>query len=53
MARDTEKIADIFDKFLVNIGNTLKIIWYRQFPVETNVVVDPVLQVIRRELRNF
>ena len=44
---DTERVADTFNKFFVNIGNTLKIDKDKQFLVETNDVFDPVLKAIR------
>ena len=40
-------IADTFNKFFVNIGNTLKIDKDKQFLVETNDVFDPVLKAIK------
>ena len=45
---DTEKIADTFNKFFVNIGKTLKIEKDKQFLVETKDVFDPVLKAIKR-----
>ena len=45
---DTEKVADTFNKFLVNIGNTLKIDKDKQFLDETNDVFDPVLKVNKK-----
>ena len=45
---DTEKVADTFNKFLVNIGNTLKIDKDKQFLVETNDVFDPDLEAIKK-----
>ena len=45
---DTERVADTFNKFFVNIGNTLKIDKYKQFLVETNDVFDPVLKAIKK-----
>ena len=41
---DTEKVADTFSKFLMNIGNTLKIDKDKQFLVETNDIFDPALK---------
>ena len=37
---DTEKVSDNFNKFLVNMGNTLKIDKNKRFPVETDGVFD-------------
>ena len=45
---DTEKVADTFNKFFVNIGKTLKIDKDKQFLVETNDVFDPVLKEIKK-----
>ena len=45
---DTEKVADTFNIFFVNIGNTLKIDKDKQILVETNDVSDPVLKAIRK-----
>ena len=45
---DTERVANTFNKFFVNIGNTLKIDKYKQFLVETNDVFDPVLKAIKK-----
>ena len=45
---DTERAADTFNKFFVNIGNTLKIDKDKQFLVETNDVFDPVLKAIKK-----
>ena len=45
---DTEKVADTFNKFFVNIGKTLKIDKDKQFLVETNDVFDPVLEAIKK-----
>ena len=45
---DTERVADNFSKFFVNIGNTLKIDKDKQFLVETNDVFDPVLKAIKK-----
>ena len=45
---DTERVADTFNKFFVNIGNTLKIDKDKQFLVETNDVFDPVLKAIKK-----
>ena len=43
-----ERVADTFNKFFVNIGNTLKIDKDKQFLVETNDVFDPVLKAIKK-----
>ena len=45
---DTEKIADTFNKFFVDIGNTLKIGKDKQFIDETNDVFDTVLKEIKK-----
>ena len=45
---DTEMVTDTFNKFFVNIGNTLKIDKDKQFLVETNNVFDPVLKAIKK-----
>ena len=45
---DTEKVADTFNKFFVNIGNTLKIDKDKQFLAETNDVFDSVLKEIEK-----
>ena len=45
---DTERVADAFNKFFVNIGNTLKIDKDKQCLVETNNVSDPVLKAIKK-----
>ena len=45
---DTEKVADTFNKFFVNIGKALKIDQEKQFLVETKDVFDPVLKAIRK-----
>ena len=45
---DTEKVADTFNTFFVNIGKTLKIDKDKQFLVETNDVFDPVLKAIKK-----
>ena len=45
---DTEKVVDTFNKFFVNIGNTLKVAKDKQFLVETNDVFDPVLMAIKK-----
>ena len=45
---DTEKVADTFNKFFVNIGKTLKIDNDKKFLVETNDVFDPVLKAIKK-----
>ena len=45
---NTEKVADTFNRFFVNIGNTLKIDKNKQFLVETNDVFDPVLKAIKK-----
>ena len=44
----TEKVGDTFNKFFVNIGNTLKIDKDKGFLVETNNVFDPVLKAIKK-----
>ena len=44
---DTEKVADTFNKFFVNIGKALKIDKDKQFLVETKDVFDPVLKAIK------
>ena len=41
-------VTDTFNKFFVNIGNTLKIDKDKQFLVETNNVFDPVLKAIKK-----
>ena len=43
---DTEKVADTFNKFFVNIGNNL--INNKQFLAETNDASDPVLKAIKK-----
>ena len=45
---DTEKVDDTFNRFFVNIGNTLKIDKNKQFLVETNDVSDRVLKAIKK-----
>ena len=45
---DTEKVADTFNKFFVNIGKALKIDKDKQFLVETKDVFDPVLKAIKK-----
>ena len=45
---DTEKVADTFNRFFVNIGNTLKIDKDKPFLVETNDEFDPVLKAIKK-----
>ena len=45
---DTEKVADTFNNFFVNIGKTLKINKDKQFLVETSHVFDPVLKTIKK-----
>ena len=45
---DTEKVADIFNKFFMNIGNILKIDKGKRFLVETNDVFDPVLKATKK-----
>ena len=45
---DTEKVVDTFNKFFVNIGNTLKVAKDKRFLVETNDVFDPVLMAIKK-----
>ena len=45
---DTEKVADTFNKFFVNIGKTLKIDKDKQFLVETKDVFHPVLKAIKK-----
>ena len=45
---DTEKVADTFNNFFVNIGNTLKIDKDKRFLVETNDVFDPVLKAVKK-----
>ena len=45
---DTEKVADTFNKFFMNKGNTLKIDKDKQFLAETNNVFDPVLKAINK-----
>ena len=44
---DTEKVADTFNNFFVNIGKTLKINKDKQFLVETSHGFDPVLKTIK------
>ena len=45
---DTEKVADTFNKFFVNIGNTLKIYKDKRFLIETNEVFDPTLKAVKK-----
>ena len=45
---DTEKVADTFNKFFVNIGNILKIDKDKRFLIEINEVFDPVLKAIKK-----
>ena len=45
---DTEKDADTFNKFFVNIGKTSKTDKDKQFLVETNEAFDPVLITIKK-----
>ena len=45
---DTEKVSHTFDKLFVNIGNLLKIDKDKQFLVETNDVLDPVLKALKK-----
>ena len=45
---DTEKVANTFNKFFVNIGSTLKIDKDKQFVVETNDVFDPILKAMKK-----
>ena len=45
---DTERVADNFSKFFVNIGNTLKIDKDKQFLVEADDVFDPVLKANKK-----
>ena len=45
---DTEKVADTFNQFFVNIGNTLKIDKDRQFLLGANDVFDPALKAIKK-----
>ena len=45
---DTEKVADTFNKFLVNIGKTLKIDKDKQFLVGAYDICDPVLRAIKK-----
>ena len=45
---DRGKVADTFNKFFVNIGNTLKIDKVKRFLVETNDVFDPALKAIKK-----
>ena len=49
---DTETVADTFNSFFVNIGNTLKIDKDKQFLFETNDVFDPVLKAIKKYSAN-
>ena len=45
---DTETVADTFNVFFVNIGNTLKIDEDKRFLVEANDVFVPVLKAIKK-----
>ena len=45
---DTEKVADTFNKFFVNIRNNLKTDKDKQFLVETKDVFDPVFKAIKK-----
>ena len=45
---DTEKVAGTFNKFSVNIGNTLKVDKDKRFLVQTNDVCDPVLKASKK-----
>ena len=45
---DTEKVANTFNKFFVNIGKTLQTDKDKQFLVETNDVFYPVLKAIKK-----
>ena len=45
---DTEKVADTFNKFFVNIAKALKVDKDKQFLVETKDVFDPVLKAIKK-----
>ena len=45
---DTEMVADTFNKFFMNIGNTLKIDKDKQFFAGTNDVFDAVLKAIKK-----
>ena len=45
---DTEKVADNFNKFFMNIGKALKIDKDKRFLVETKDVFDPVLKAIKK-----
>ena len=45
---DAEKVADTFNKFFVNIGNTLKIDKDKRFLVVTNDVFDSVLRANKK-----
>ena len=45
---DTEKFANVINKFFVNIGNTLKTGKDKQFLVETNDVFGPVLKAVKK-----
>ena len=49
---DTETVADTFNSFFVNIGNTLKIDKDKQFLFETNDVFDPVSKAIKKYSAN-
>ena len=45
---NAKKVPDTFNKFLVNIGNTLKIDKDKWFLVETNDIFDPVLKAVKK-----
>ena len=45
---DTEKVTNTFNKFFVNIGNTLKIDKDKRFLFEINGVFDPILKAINK-----
>ena len=45
---DTEKVPDTFNKFFVNIGDTLNIDKDKWFLIETNGVFDPVLKAVKK-----
>ena len=45
---DTEKVADTFNKFFVNIGNTLNFDKDQRFLVDTNGVFVIVLKTIKK-----
>ena len=44
---NTDKVANTFIKFFVNIGKTLKIDKDKRILVETNDLFDPVLKAIK------